>query len=94
MKWYMPDGLLYYLSFRGSTADNNLIVDVNGDNPPNIIGKDMFVFRVNHADGTIVFNDDDGVLFSIFDDKNCGSAASNGLSCAKRIIDNGWVMDY
>ena len=85
-------------TISGSTG--RLLIDVNGENNPNTIGRDIFYFRVG----------DDGLLypagglnFSILDDnanlwRNAGnfSCTDNDkrLGCTARLIENNYQVDY
>lgn len=60
------------------------VVDVNGDAPPNQIGRDIFAFVLNGKE--IVPSGRDNSY-------NCNRAAS-GLTCTARIISDGWKITY
>ncbi|MFR1672505.1 MAG: type II secretion system protein [Candidatus Gastranaerophilaceae bacterium] len=60
------------------------VVDVNGDSPPNQIGRDIFAFVLNGKE--IVPSGRDNSY-------NCNRAAS-GLTCTARIISDGWKVTY
>ena len=85
-------------------------IDVNGDKKPNVVGKDIYAFYLAENGhlmpmGGIEFRD---VLFAGHapywrdDTRGCGEpgkkvskdANINGYSCAARIIENGWKIDY
>ena len=60
------------------------IVDVNGNAYPNQIGRDIFAFVLNGKE--IVPSGTDNSY-------NCNRAAS-GLTCAARVINDGWKITY
>ena len=57
-------------------------IDVNGSEPPNISGRDLFRFLIR-ADGTINAQDKADCLGSV-----------NGTGCLALLRDHNWVMDY
>ncbi len=60
------------------------IIDVNGNSYPNQMGRDIFAFVL----------DGDEIVPSGFDNNyNCNKAAS-GLTCAARVINDGWKITY
>jgi len=110
-KFYMADGSVYYVAISfgmDPTTDNisygDRIIDVNGDKGPNLMGRDIFGFRVNNKGMLIPYNSEQVVPYgqAYWRDtpSSCGVAGSsdmtgvNGIGCAARIIENGWVMDY
>lgn len=60
------------------------IIDVNGNAYPNQMGRDIFAFVLNGSD--IVPSGTDNSY-------NCNKAAS-GLTCAARVINDGWKITY
>ncbi|MDR1326968.1 MAG: type II secretion system GspH family protein [Heliobacteriaceae bacterium] len=85
---YMPDGTIYYVSL--TNVDNSsfatkgdVFIDVNGKKPPNQWGRDVFGFVLNNRGQLEPFS------------YSCvGEEFSNGMGCAKYLMENGWVMDY
>ncbi|MBD5402131.1 type II secretion system protein [bacterium] len=61
-------------------------IDINGPLPPNETGRDVFFLKVEN-DGTIVDVGDTDAAAA-----NCGNPESRG--CLRRIMNNGWKMDY
>ena len=60
------------------------IVDVNGNAYPNQMGRDIFTFVLNGSE----------IVPGGFDNTyNCNKAAS-GLTCAARVINDGWKITY
>ena len=60
------------------------IIDVNGNTSPNQMGRDIFAFVLNGSE--VVPGGKDNTY-------NCNKAAS-GLTCAARVIDDGWKITY
>ena len=60
------------------------IIDVNGNSYPNQLGRDIFAFVLNGRDIVAAGNDNT---------YNCNKAAS-GLTCAARVINDGWKITY
>ena len=80
-----------------------LIIDVNGGNPPNIMGRDAFFFRI----GTDGFLYPAGSLnFSLLEEANKDNTwklegskyictdDNKGLGCTARLIENNYEVDY
>lgn len=79
-----------------------MYVDVNGLKPPNTVGRDIFSLRITNRGGASPF----GIMtYSTaghhWNDNSSGYACDptnyptgNGLTCAGRIQEKGWVMDY
>lgn len=61
-------------------------VDVNGGKGPNQVGRDIFLFIRKNGTSTVV-------PYSFEDTSDCNTN-SQGLSCAARIMKDGWVMKY
>ena len=60
------------------------IIDVNGNASPNQMGRDIFSFVLNGSE--VVPGGNDNTY-------NCNKAAS-GLTCAARVINDGWKITY
>ncbi len=60
------------------------IIDVNGNAYPNQLGRDIFAF---------VLNGNEVVPGGTDNSYNCNKAAS-GLTCAARVINDGWKITY
>lgn len=84
------DGFLYNMSM--DTDDARIFIDINGAKPPNMTGKDLFIFVIT----------DKGIFPREYDqpedviNTNCKRRNSNGYSCAAKIMRDGWEMksDY
>lgn len=67
-----------------------LQVDVNGQQGPNILGRDLFYVEL-YSDGKVAENYNSG------DDWHadyCGVDSNYGLGCLTKIMQDGWKMDY
>lgn len=76
------------------TKDDDIItvnVDINGQQGPNIGGRDMFEFYVT-KDGDIAYCSDGNAECDSEKEGCTGSALGKG--CVKALADNAWVMDY
>lgn len=92
--FYTPDGMLYYVQSTNTTcsgsSDNwangciNWGVDINGANPPNKVGIDIFGMYVTPQD---VFPEGGGPGTKIAD---CNSTGA-GWSCSAKIIQEGKI---
>lgn len=96
-KWLiLNDGTCIAINSRGGwTWDDSthvlIYIDINGsDKNPNQFGKDTFMFELKHTGKVVPYGGDHG--------NDCLSSASGwmatGLSCAKKIIDDGWQMKH
>lgn len=87
------------------TQQGDLIIDVNGIAPPNLIGRDIFHFIISD-DGRLfpmggldyAYNSGGGVTWRdyywLYSGKGCKDNQSYGNYCAGRIMEKGWIMDY
>ncbi len=60
------------------------LADINGDNLPNIVGKDLFAFVLK----------DDVVVPAGMDDSYTCNVKSTGLTCTSRIINDNYEFKY
>ena len=79
-----------------------IYVDGNGDNPPNKLGVDIFLFGLSNRGKMIpagvpaynnnIFNE----TISLYTDANtgCMGTITDGLPCAARIARDGWQINY
>lgn len=87
----------------------NLEIDVNGDQGPNIMGRDCFLFAITQSGITPIYSYDyamykqasgaatfNATYWQTGDyTVNCSTTVpSYGWGCAARIIENNWVIDY
>lgn len=83
----LKDGAVVYIRITSSTTPRDLILDINGQKGPNILGHDLFVFTF--SDGEIVPS---GITLS----NPCPAGDNIGGDCAAKIIKSGWIIpdDY
>ena len=75
-------------------VQQNVWVDLNGINPPNILGKDVFRFVVFFDKNTVKplgYNETTTEI-----NNNCGKSQKRGDYCAAKIMNDGWQIknDY
>ena len=61
------------------------LIDVNGLSGPNMVGRDIFAFGLKRGNGSIV---------PYMDDTSDCNEQGAGLSCSRKIIQDGWKMNY
>ena len=93
--FYTNDGILYIVgngsSGSGIISNRQLItIDINGNNPPNIHGKDVFMFQLYANEGVIKANFGEASIASL--NNNCKSGGS-GYSCSAKIMRAGWKIE-
>ena len=79
----------------------NLMVDTNGAQKPNILGRDLFFFAI-YSDGTIddFYNANTNPPLTeeqrdeLYANGCAGTAASNHWGCFNKILNDGWEMTY
>ena len=91
----LPSGAVIQFCTKDSLS--SFIIDVNGIEPPNVIGRDVFSVDV-YSDGTVAtrnhaFEDDTDVVSAC---RNSGDNTFDfyGSVCLSILESNGWVMDY
>jgi hypothetical protein len=86
----LADGVIvsYYFKSSSGGCDNPIIVDLNGIKPPNVYGKDVFMYG-RGVSGVGRKSWGSGVAASC-------TAGGSGVFCATKIIDDGWEIkeDY
>ncbi len=86
--------LLSYATANVDYDDQKLIgefcVDVNGNDSPNMTGRDYFCFFVTHRGKIVAHNSNLGLEKDI---ENCKNAVSSNY-CTKAIIESNWNMTY
>ena len=97
-----PDGMIMVL---GATYGGYLImVDINGLKKPNQFGRDIFMFQISskglvvpHGSKDTPFVDwqtEEERVQSVNEECNPSISASSGITCAEKIIMDGWKMNY
>ena len=77
-----------------------VIIDINGENLPNTIGRDIFYFDLNENGVLKAFGSMEYSMFRTGDDnrhwsKKCNDdKITSGASCTGRLVENNFVMDY
>ena len=95
MRWdkeYDDDGNLVSQTPKYNTRQG-VYIDLNGLNPPNTMGKDVFIFIINFDDSLVRPYGHDKTESEIND--NC-KVNGSGTYCAAKVINDGWQMkkDY
>ena len=75
--------LKYQLSWTGATV----IIDINGSEAPNIVGRDLFEFTISNTGKLPTTTSSLSTLKT-----NCQNG--NASSCFTYVMANGWKMDY
>ena len=80
----------------------NILIDVNGKNKPNTVGRDIFAFLLGSDGYLYPYGGKDANIFDenilLFTETNCPSnikqAPENTFTCTERLIRNNYKMDY
>ena len=94
---YLQDGTLIIINGALNSIFNNnqsqdIIVDVNGKKGPNQFGRDVFVLKLNNSGNISPYK---AATYNQYEHCNIEiEPETHGTSCAARIIENGWKMDY
>ncbi len=100
VKFYLPDGTLYTIIVSILNAETGEIVpntgvrvDVNGPKGPNQLGRDVFYLARRHGVGILPYGHS---LTKEQTENNCldMSIKQPGMTCAKKIMMDGWEMNY
>ena len=96
--FYTPDGFLYILFTSGGNENGEvieihyIIVDINGGEGPNRIGRDVFYLTRVNEDGAGIqpycYTSNRATL-----DKYCNKTNGGGSCCAEKIRRAGWKID-
>ena len=98
-----PDGMIVILGGIWMAGDF-IFVDTNGLKSPNQLGRDFFMFKVS-LKGTVVPYYSKASLEVLNDEKteqerineveaDCNATSGSGVTCAEKIIMDGWKMNY
>lgn len=76
-----------------------IIVDVNGTQKPNAMGRDVFKFWISNGKGAALYpaggpDDKAGGADSWWQTTGCGTGGNSGTACAGRLIEQNWQMLY
>ena len=97
--WILNDGSCLAISSRGGWTWNDnthilIYIDINGsDKNPNQFGKDTFMFELDKSGKVIPYPGENGTEDCL---SNYSGWRARGLSCASKIINDGWQIksDY
>ncbi|MCM1339833.1 MAG: prepilin-type N-terminal cleavage/methylation domain-containing protein, partial [Muribaculaceae bacterium] len=73
----------WFVSQKGYRAA--ILIDINGPAKPNIAGRDVFLFALKEGSNPIV---------PFYNDTNDCNKDGASLSCAKKIMEDDWKMNY
>ncbi len=91
--FYLLDGTMYVIFVSGGSdnaASKTVWIDINGSKKPNILGRDLFYFQRIEEQGLVPSGWDESASNVM---KNC-SLSDSGKYCARRIMMEGWEMNY
>ena len=105
---FNPHGNGYNCDLSGSASGSgplsqfcsHVTIDVNGLKGPNNYGRDIFFFYITNGRGPLLYPEggsDDGyhdIWINSGNPQYCYPDNTYGLSCAGRIIEEGWKMNY
>ena len=66
------------------------MVDVNGSQKPNVVGRDVFFFGLYLSGSVLPYGANESEEFV---NENC-SKGSNGRTCAAKLVNGGWEVCY
>lgn len=74
-------------------------VDINGMSPPNLYGRDSFIFTISNGKGPMLYpyggaDDTENYWGGSTNPTTCFSGNKDGRYCAGRVIEEGWEMNY
>lgn len=78
------------IDYDGDKLIGEFCVDINGNEGPNMSGRDYFCFYVTKSAKIISMNNDLGKDNNI---ENCTKAVASNY-CTKAVIEAGWKMEY
>ena len=81
-----------YMGIKVSQTAMVIFIDANGDSPPNMIGKDIYVLGFTPDSGFVPagFNESVETI-----NKNCSTKATEinaGYYCLQKVKNNGWTI--
>lgn len=90
--WSYTSELFQHFGVKSTEQGMSIYIDTNGDNGPNVVGKDIYI---------LVYSPDNGIVPAGLHktkkeiDKNCSSAEKGedaGYYCIMRVKNNGWQI--
>ena len=84
----LKNGVMFNYAASG---DGIFGVDVNGNDKPNIAGRDLFAFKVNSKGHVRYYSPNSTHSNRV---TNCKSHRNAPLYCYDPLVDNNWKMDY
>lgn len=109
MYYYISNNNDSCASFSNSKSNHmkqrcgSILVDTNGPKLPNAMGRDVFKFWISNGKGPALYpaggpDDYNGTTDAWWNassgPRGCGNNDNSGTSCAGRIFEKGWIMDY
>ena len=79
-------------ALHGGTIKGFFYVDINGNDKPNILGRDLFWFWITNK-GHVV-GDNYAYSESKTLEQEVAGCKSSGMYCFDALVDSGWKMDY
>lgn len=88
----LKNGLMFSYALVGSNNSLiNFFVDVNGNDKPNIYGRDVFGFHVDSKGHSYIYMPDITHSSRV---AKCKSDSDAPYYCFGALVENGWKMDY
>ena len=97
------DGLGLSNNITGNMTQvcGEIYIDVNGPKGPNYMGRDIFDFWISNGKGPLLYpyggaDDNDGATWADASGtpQNCISESTAGYTCAGRVMEENWQMNY
>ena len=88
--------IIEYVISSSPKALGAFIMDINGNDKPNIAGRDLFVFHVNNKGHVVGYNSVDDMNKNLEQLNQCCKNSTDiaARCCYDALVDNGWKMDY
>jgi prepilin-type N-terminal cleavage/methylation domain-containing protein len=74
---------------NGAISVGTFIMDANGNDGPNVVGKDLFIFDITKK-GKIIASPDNDFNSKTSEEKLTDCAGGNGRACYGYVVENGW----
>ena len=85
---FLNDGTFLYIATLASVVPN-FIIDINGTKKPNVLGRDVFVMKIDNTPKGI-----EAHCQSVSYEEIYGNGANCGTCCLRRIINDNWEIKY